>query len=209
MKMYDYTLKFIIVGDAFVGKSCIASKFQNENFNNNYEVTIGVEFFSKIININNKAIKIQIWDTAGQETFRALISSYYRGAAACLLVFDITKKNSFDNLRYWYKNVKDNSNSFIIFTLVGNKSDLINKREVSVEEALDFANQNDMDYIETSALNSRNIYNVFHITADKIISNVNSGKTPIIGNQTIVINSNLKNNLEINNKFNNNSNCCL
>ena len=184
---YDYLIKLIIVGNASVGKSSIASRFQNDNYNNNYEITIGVEFYTKIIKVENKKVKIQIWDTAGQETFRSLIKSYYRGAAGCLLVFDICDINSFKNIKYWIKNVKDNSNQFIIFTLIGNKSDKIQERQVSIQEALEFAEMNELEYIETSALNSRNIYNAFYTTTNKILNNIKSGKTPIIGNNTIKI----------------------
>jgi Ras-related protein Rab-2A len=185
--IYDYLIKLIIVGNVSVGKSSIASRFQNDIFNQNYEITIGVEFYTKIIKVDNKKVKIQIWDTAGQETFRALIKSYYRGAAACLLVFDICDKKSFEDIKYWMKDVKDNSNQFIIFTLIGNKSDKIQDRQVSIPEALEFAEFHQLEYIETSAFNSRNIYNAFYITADKILDNIKSGKTPIIHNKTIKI----------------------
>ena len=164
-------MKIIIVGDADVGKSCIATRFQYNKFDPNYEVTIGVEFFSKIIEINNKKVKVQIWDTAGQEAFDALIRSYFRNVDGCVLTFDLTNRRSFDNIEKWMSKVLDESNRKISFILVGNKVDILEKRCISYEEAVSFSKKYKMEYVETSALNSRNIYNLFNILAIDILDN--------------------------------------
>jgi len=164
-------MKIIIVGDADVGKSCIATRFQYNKFDSNYEVTIGVEFFSKIIEVDNKLIKVQIWDTAGQEAFDALIRSYFRNVDGCLLTFDLTNRKSFENIKKWIDKVKEESNRLMSFILVGNKVDKLKERCISYEEANAFSKKYKMEYIETSALNSRNIYNLFNILAFDILNN--------------------------------------
>lgn len=166
---YNYKIKMIIVGDANVGKSSIASRFQYNKFDSSYEITIGVEFFTKIIEVNEKLVKIQIWDTAGQETFDSLIRSYFRNVDGCLLTFDLTNRQSFYNIEEWMKKVKRDANRDVTFILVGNKSDNIEKRCISYEEANAFSKKYNIDYVETSALNSRNVYNLFYIVSATII----------------------------------------
>lgn len=166
---YNYKIKMIIVGDANVGKSSIASRFQYNKFDSSYEITIGVEFFTKIIEVNEKLVKIQIWDTAGQETFDSLIRSYFRNIDGCLLTFDLTNRQSFYNIEEWMKKVKRDANRDVTFILVGNKSDNIEKRCISYEEANAFSKKYNIDYVETSALNSRNVYNLFYIVSATII----------------------------------------
>tara|TARA_B100001248_G_scaffold225062_1_gene182512 strand:- start:278 stop:862 length:585 start_codon:yes stop_codon:yes gene_type:complete len=166
---YNYKIKMIIVGDANVGKSSIASRFQYNKFDSSYEITIGVEFFTKIIEVNDKLVKIQIWDTAGQETFDSLIRSYFRNVDGCLLTFDLTNRQSFYNIEEWMKKVKRDANRDVTFILVGNKSDNIEKRCISYEEANAFSKKYNIDYVETSALNSRNVYNLFYIVSATII----------------------------------------
>jgi len=190
---YDYLFKYIVVGNSSVGKSCISSRFQNDIFCNNHEVTIGVEFFSKIIQvetllnnqIKNFNIKLQIWDTAGQEEYRALIRSYYRGTAGCILVFDITNKKSFLDIVYWLETVKYNSINPVEYILVGNKIDLSNSRKVSYQEADELAKKYNMNYFETSALNSRNIFNMFYNLTQNILEKVITNKICLSNNTSI------------------------
>lgn len=171
--MYNYKIKIIIVGDADVGKSCIATRFQYNKFDPNYEITIGVEFFSKIIEIDNNKIKIQIWDTAGQETFNSLVKSYFRNINGCLLTFDLTDRESFTNIENWLNKVETESNTDVTYILVGNKSDKIEKRSILYEEAVAFSKRYKIDYIETSALNARNIYNLFYLITQTILEKNN------------------------------------
>lgn len=175
--IYNYIYKFIIVGDSFVGKSCLLLRFVDLNFRNQHDLTIGVEFGSKIINIsdnnnNNEhiPIKLHIWDTAGQELFKSIIRSYYRGAIGAILVYDISRRETYDNIIFWLNDVKKNNNMNIQYILVGNKSDL--ERKVSYEEAFIFAENNGLLYIESSAKENINIDNIFIELTKKVYENV-------------------------------------
>lgn len=173
--IYDYLFKFIIIGDTNIGKSCITRRFVENKFNLVHDLTIGVEFGSKIIKINDKNIKIQIWDTAGQETFRSITRTYYKGCAAVLLVYDVTNKESFKNLTYWLQEIKENIEPYTKIILIGNKCDLdassiFTKRVISIEEGQTFANQYNLDYIETSAKTGKNINKAFEVVTQDLLN---------------------------------------
>jgi small GTP-binding protein len=172
----DYTFKFIIVGDGGVGKSCLLLQFTDRRFEQLHDVTIGVEFGSKQLLIDDKNIKIQIWDTAGQEVFKSIVRSYFRGALGALLVFDITNYNSFHNIKSWLNDVTLYSNFPISMILIGNKSDLESKRQVSKIEAQKFADDNNIQYIETCCKNGLNVDEAFINVAKKILNDVHNGK---------------------------------
>lgn len=159
---YQYIFKYIIVGETCVGKSSMMKQFIDKEFNNNHEMTIGVDFSTKILKIDNKQYKINIWDTAGQESFRSITRSYYRGSAAVLLVYDITNFKSFIALDKWIREINYNitsSNPPIL--LIGNKCDLTTRREVSYEQGKEFADRNKMLFMESSAKNRTNIDEIF------------------------------------------------
>lgn len=122
---HDYLLKYIIIGDTSVGKSCLLLKFIDGTFRQKHEITIGVEFGSKIIKASNTSVKLQVWDTAGQESFKSITRGYYRSAAAALLVYDVTNEKSFRNVEKWLEDLKQNCCSHIEVMLVGNKADLV------------------------------------------------------------------------------------
>lgn len=124
---FDYIFKFVVIGDSSVGKSCIVLRFIEGVFNPDQENTIGVEFGAKVANVNGTNVKIQIWDTAGQEAFQSITRSYYRGAAGVLLVFDLTNRDSFKNTERWLQETKNNASDEMVVCLVGNKSDLGDK----------------------------------------------------------------------------------
>jgi Ras-related protein Rab-2A len=128
MSTYDYMLKFISVGDSGVGKSCLLLRLVNKEFQQT-ETTIGIEFGSQIIDIQGKQIKLQIWDTAGQESFKSISRAYYRNAIGCLLVYDITRRETFVHIKDWLEDVKSHGNDQIKSILVANKSDLHEKRQ--------------------------------------------------------------------------------
>ena len=130
---YDLLFKLILIGDSSVGKSNILLKYLKGEFDKNSKATVGVEFGTKNIMINNKKIKIQIWDTAGQERYRSITSAYYKGAKGALIVYDITRKNTFDNIDKWISDLKLNGDKNICILIVGNKSDLNEQREVDEE----------------------------------------------------------------------------
>lgn len=159
---YDYLFKIVLIGDSGVGKSNLLSRFTRNEFNLESKSTIGVEFATKSIMVESKKIRAQIWDTAGEERYRAITSAYYRGAVGALLVYDISKHSTFENVERWLKELRDHANMQIVIMLVGNKSDLRHLRTVSTEEAMAFAEANDLAFIETSALDSTGVETAFH-----------------------------------------------
>lgn len=154
---YDYSFKFIVIGDTGVGKTSLIGRLIDNRFDPSHEFTVGVEYACKTIAINGKVIKLQIWDTAGQEEFKAITRSYYRSSAAALVVFDITRRDSFRNCVRWVEDVKSNSNKDVILVLVGNKADLAQERMVARNDALKLARDYEMLYIETSAKSQENV----------------------------------------------------
>lgn len=161
-----------MIGNASVGKSCILNTFLNNIFSSDYKVTVGVEFGTKTIKIKKKTIKLQIWDTSGQENFKSITRSYFRSAAVALIVFDITSKESFLDAEKWISEVEENGNKTVSLFLIGNKIDLETKRCVSFEEAKNFANYYNMEYIETSAKNGDNVNDVFKKSAEMVLNKI-------------------------------------
>lgn len=158
---YDYLFKVVLIGDSGVGKSNLLSRFTRNEFNLDSKSTIGVEFATKSIKVEAKTVKAQIWDTAGQERYRAITSAYYRGAVGALLVYDISKQVTFENVERWLKELRDHAEPNIVIMLVGNKSDLKHKRAVSTETAMAFAETNNLAFIETSALDATGVDEAF------------------------------------------------
>ncbi|KAL1350080.1 hypothetical protein HN51_026529 [Arachis hypogaea] len=159
---YDYLFKLVLIGDSGVGKSNLLSRFTRNEFNLESKSTIGVEFATRTITVDdNKVLKAQIWDTAGQERYRAITSAYYRGAVGALLVYDVTRHITFENVERWLKELRDHTDANIIVMLVGNKADLRHLRSVSTEDATAFAERENIFFMETSALESMNVDNAF------------------------------------------------
>ncbi|KID80547.1 Small GTPase superfamily, Rab type, partial [Metarhizium majus ARSEF 297] len=154
---YDFLFKVVLIGDSGVGKSNLLSRFTRNEFNLDSKSTIGVEFATRSIQVDSKTIKAQIWDTAGQERYRAITSAYYRGAVGALLVYDISKHQTYENVTRWLKELRDHADANIVIMLVGNKSDLRHLRAVPTEEAKSFASENHLSFIETSALDASNV----------------------------------------------------
>lgn len=173
---YTYIFKFIIIGDSGVGKSCVLLQFTDKRFRVDHDITIGVEFGAKIVDIDGTQIKIQSWDTAGQESFKSITRSYYRGAAGALLVYDVCKKESFMNLSTWLEEARTNGNNSMVITLVGNKTDLASKRVVSTEEGHQFAREHNLFFVETSAKTGDNIEEAFLATAREIWRKMTTGQ---------------------------------
>ncbi|MCQ6473241.1 GTP-binding protein, partial [Vibrio parahaemolyticus] len=132
---YAYLFKYIIIGDTGVGKSCLLLQFTDKRFQPVHDLTIGVEFGARMITIDGKQIKLQIWDTAGQERFRAVTRSYYRGAAGALMVYDITRRSTYNHLSSWLTDARNLTNPNTVIILIGNKADLEAQRDVTYEEA--------------------------------------------------------------------------
>nr|BAN65758.1 Ras-related protein Rab-1B [Babesia bovis] len=162
MKEYDYLFKIIIIGDSGAGKSSLLLRFADDTYSESYMSTIGVDFKIKTVKIDNVTIKLQIWDTAGQERFRTITSTYYRGAHGIITVYDVTSRVSFESVKKtWLVDIEKYSSANISKLLIGNKVDLEDSRAVTYDEAREFAEQNNMDYIEASAKTAQNVEKVF------------------------------------------------
>ena len=151
----------MLIGDSGVGKSNLLSRFTRNEFNLESKSTIGVEFATRSVQVDGKSIKAQIWDTAGQERYRAITTAYYRGAVGALVVYDVAKHLTFENVERWLKELKDHTDQKVVTMLVGNKSDLRHLRAVTTEEAKALAKKFDLSFIETSALDSTNVETAF------------------------------------------------
>jgi small GTP-binding protein len=161
--------KFIIIGDSGVGKTAILRRLIENTFTEVAQTTVGVEFESKMLTIGDRKMKLQIWDTAGQERFKSIARAYYRNAVGVILVFDITERQSFDDLDMWLNDVHSLCNPNAVIQLIGNKLDLIAKREISAAEAESFAERHQMNYLETSAKGGDNVNEAFVRAATAIL----------------------------------------
>jgi small GTP-binding protein len=163
------TYKILIVGEGAVGKTSIATRYTTGAFKESHLLTIGANFMLKNLEMEDgTTIRLNIWDTAGQEKFRKVVESYYKGGRGVLITFDITNKKSFDEISYWYETAKIQVPD-AVYILVGNKSDLADKRVISEIEAIDLANKWNISYIETSAKLNQNINEVFNKLTEKMV----------------------------------------
>ena len=159
---FDLSFKLIVIGDSGVGKSCLAIKAIKNYFEDLYAPTVGFEFLSFSVKINDETVKLQIWDTCGQEAYRSLINSFYRNSSFAILVYSIDNKDSFENLEAWLNDIKTQSNPDIKIILIGNKVDLEDKREVTKEMGEQFCADHDLCFfMETSAKTGFNAQNLF------------------------------------------------
>ena len=179
---YLYQFRLILVGDSHVGKSCLLRRFKEGRFIEFNDPTVGVDFHTNMIQIDGTTLKLQLWDTAGHERFRAITRSYYRNAVGVLLVFDVTDLTSFNKLPEWIDDIMQSSKpNSPIFVLVGNKSDLNDKRQISSKDALEFANKLGMEYVETSARTGNNTEKVFNTLAKSIYEAIQNGSIQVGG----------------------------
>jgi Ras-related protein Rab-1A len=176
---YDYLFKLLLIGDSGVGKSCLLLRFADDTYTDSYISTIGVDFKIRTVDLDTKTIKLQIWDTAGQERFRTITSSYYRGAHGIIIVYDITDKESFDNVRQWLFEIDRYASENVCKLLVGNKSDLSNKRAVEYDAAKTFADELTIPFLETSAKNATNVEQAFLTMAAQIKNKMQSQPPPM------------------------------
>ncbi|CAH8251711.1 unnamed protein product [Arabidopsis lyrata] len=165
---YDYLFKVVLIGDSGVGKSNLLSRFTRNEFCLESKSTIGVEFATRTLQVEGRTVKAQIWDTAGQERYRAITSAYYRGALGALLVYDVTKPTTFENVSRWLKELRDHADSNIVIMLIGNKTDLKHLRAVATEDAQSYAEKEGLSFIETSALEALNVEKAFQTILSEI-----------------------------------------
>ena len=177
-----------------VGKSNILSRYAKNTFKPNHEITIGCEFMAKNIQLKDKIIRIQIWDTAGQESFRSITRSYYKNSTCAFIVYDITFKKTFDNVIIWLNECRDMCYKNILICLIGNKIDLEDKREVTFEDGENFAKENNLLFFETSAKNGNNINEIFLNSAKILMNKIEKGEILIENNNTGIKIGNSENN---------------
>ena len=210
---YDLTFKIIVIGDPGVGKSCLTGRAVKDKFDSQYAPTIGFEFLTYSVKIQDKIIKLQIWDTCGQEMYRSLISNFYRNASLAMIVYSIDSKESFLHINTWLKDVKIQSHPDVKIILIGNKSDLVDNRAVTYEEAKKFKEENQLLYFEeTSAKTGMNAKEVFTQAARILFEEHLNYKTRA-ENLSFSDNASIKTNNTISTKLlkvqqKRNSNCC-
>ena len=167
---YEFIFKVLLLGNSNVGKSSLFLRFVDDIWNDTFVPTIGVDFKIKTFEIDSKKIKMQIWDTAGQERFKNIIASYYRGAHGILLLYDVTDKDSFKNLSNWLIEIEKNASKNVLKVLIGNKSDLEDKRLVSYNQGKEFADTYGLKFIETSAKKNLNVNEAFETLGRELMS---------------------------------------
>jgi small GTP-binding protein len=174
--MGETLVKLLIIGESAVGKSCILLRFAENTFSETFLSTIGIDFKVRPVEINGEKVKLQIWDTAGQEQFRTITKAYYRGAHGIMLVFDVTKRETFDQTRQWIQSLRDNVSGNVATILIGNKMDMPD-RVISVEEGREMAKEFGVEYFETSAKSGECVESTFMHLAQVIMDD----KEKIIG----------------------------
>ena len=206
-----YLLKFIIIGDSAVGKSNMLLRYIHDRFNEDFHSTIGVEFGAKNIQIDGKVFRIQIWDTAGQETFRSITRAYYKNSVCAFVVYDISNRTTFDNIKSWVEDCKRLSPKTVLMVLVGNKIDLEERREVSYNEGSIFAQKNGMLFFECSAKTGNNVEQIFMESTREIYKRIKEGFYDLENENCIIKRGTDSDNITLS-KENQNTNsgfCCI
>ena len=165
----DITIKLLLIGNAYVGKTLIVQKFIDNSFSKSTVSTIGVDLQSKIIDINGKKVKYLIWDTAGEDRMKTMTYSYYRGCHVILVVYDVTERKSFQNVTTWVECIDKFAKSNVLRILVGNKTDLEDKRVITTEEGKKLAEENGLKYYEISALKITGLHEMFEDIAKEYV----------------------------------------
>ena len=201
MDYSDQLFKILLLGDAGVGKSSIILRYTKNEFNAKMVSSIGVDFKTKDIIVNDKRVKLQIWDTAGHERFRTITTSYYRGAHGIVTVFDLTDRESFEHIGKWLDEINKYAKENVMRFLIGNKSDLVDKRQVQYEEARALSNRLNIYYVETSAKNNINVSDFFQIATKNYLNKYDFKKEKELAGVSL-------DSKKINNTKNKQSGCC-
>jgi len=184
---FDLQIKLLMIGDSAVGKTSLLLRYANDTFSSTFITTIGIDFKIKTIDLDGKRVKLQIWDTAGQEQFRTITRSYFRGAQGIVLVYDITDRGTFNSVRSWMSQIADHADAQVNRVLIGNKCDHETARQVSTEEGNRLADEYGVKFFETSAKNDINVSECFTTIAREAKSRIPQGdnnnkqtlKTPV------------------------------
>ncbi|OCH85465.1 GTP-binding protein ypt1 [Obba rivulosa] len=175
---YDFLFKLLLIGDSGVGKSCLLLRFAEDAFTDSYLSTIGVDFKIRTIEMEGKMVKLQIWDTAGQERFRTIAAAYYRGAHGIVVVYDVTDNDSFANVKGWLQEIDRYASEGVKKLLLGNKSDLVERKVIAYSTAKEFADELQIPFLETSAKNSTNVEEAFLTMSKQIKETLDSAPEP-------------------------------
>ena len=170
-------MSVVVIGDTGTGKSCLLLQFVDRRFSASHDLTVGVDFGCRVVELGERRekIKLQIWDTAGQESFRSIARSYYRDAAGALLVYDVCRRDTFQHLQRWLQETRQYSNAHICITVVGNKTDLASRRAVQTTEGQQFAQEHGLGFIETSAKTSEGVDQAFLRLAERVYEKLDAG----------------------------------
>lgn len=183
----DYSFKILLIGDCFVGKTTILNRLCGESPTISYVSTIGVDFKEKIIDVDDKKVKLRVWDTAGQERFNSITTAYYRGASAIILVYDVTDEFSFKNIQKWISMIESHSNENVKIFLIGNKCDLVSEKIIERSKGKQIAERHKCLFFETSAKLNINIKETFETVAYELMTFHNKRNNNMIVNQSVVI----------------------
>ena len=172
MEGREFVYKILLLGDATVGKTCFLMRYVDNTFQDSHMSTVGLDYKIKTLQMEDgKNVKIQIWDTAGQDRFRSITKNYYKGAHAIILIFDVTNHDSFDNVSVWINQIKEEVSEKVCIVLVGNKIDEVDKRKVLKEDGENIASEYKLDYFECSAKTGENIETVFQEVVKTMVEN--------------------------------------
>ena len=174
---YDVACQLLIIGDSCVGKTSLLTRYTTGTFKEEYIATVGIDYYTKNETINDKIISIKLWDTVGQERYKALTQNFFKNAEGVMVVYDITKVESFDNLKFWINSIKqnmENKNIIIPVIIIGNKVDMEDMREISNENAENFAKENNYKYFETSAKTGEGIDNAVRELVNQVLNHSNN-----------------------------------
>ena len=172
---YDLQIKLLMIGDSAVGKTSLLLRYANDTFSSTFITTIGIDFKIKTVDLDGRRVKLQIWDTAGQEQFRTITRSYFRGAQGIVLVYDITDRRTFNSVRSWMAQITDHADQQVNKVFVGNKSDNQSARQVSTQEGQALAAEYDVRFIEASAKADVNVTEAFQAIAQQVIDRIPRG----------------------------------
>ena len=165
---YDFICKIVLVGESSVGKTGLIRRFTKDTFTTASNTTIGIELAHKTVQIRNKTVKAQLWDTGGQEKFRCITAPFYRGALGGIIVYDVTNRSTFQSVSYWIEEIQQKAQSGVAIVIVGNKSDIEEQRQISAEEGKQFAESCSLPWFETSAKSGVNVEQAFEVLMDNI-----------------------------------------
>ena len=165
---FDVKYKLMVIGESKVGKTSLIKRYTKNEFGGVYLTTVGMDFQDKIIGIENKKVRLQVWDSAGQERFRNITKSYFQSSDGLLVVYDIADKESFEKISFWMNSIKNYAPENVKLILIGNKCDLVNQRQVSVEEGENYAKKFNIKFFESSAKDGTNVNELFFYLANEI-----------------------------------------